>query len=951
MLAERLRPVYASGECEIDLARRELRVVGSPVPVGGRAFEIVEILAESAGKLVTKEELMNRVWPGAIVNDNTLQMHISAVRKALGPHRAVLKTESGRGYRLLGTWTARDRGPTTVVVAQPPSAIEKTPVANIPAVATALIGRSTAVQRLTDLVSAYRVVTLTGPGGIGKTALALEVAGGLLGEFEGAAWLVELASLSDPNLVPTAVASVLGLTLGGEQISAEAVARAVGGTNLLLILDNCEHVIDAAANFAEALVRMCPRTTILATSRETLRINGEYVYRVPRLEVPAVVEDEPDQILGYSAVELFIARTKALDSDFSPRAETLPAIGAICRRLDGIPLAIEFAAARAAMLGVQPVAAGLHDRFTLLTRGRRTALPRHQTLRATLDWSHELLPEAERLLFRRLAIFPAGFTLDAAAAVMTDTGLDAAAVTDGVANLVAKSLIMQDKSETGNRWYLLETIRAYALEKLEKSAELRQTARRHAEFYLALFAPFAAERELQTAIDNLGNYRREVDNLRAALNWVFSLEGDTALGVALAAAATDFWVAVSQIAEASEWAGRALALIGDEAGSRLEMVLQCNLGMALIYTKGMIAPAREVLRRALALAQLFADFNYQQRALHGLWLFSARSMAINDALAYARQYEELSRDRDPHSQATADWLVGHTQLYLAENREASMRLQRAIDQYPIKSRDRDMIRFVNDLRASAFGHLSASLLSLGLLDAASQVATNAIDEARATKQPIVLCIALTWEAGLIFLSLGDLDRAERCGEELIDHAHKHALRPFHAAGLCVRGSLAAKRGDPESGLAPLRRGLAGMQEASYLLFYPFFRAELAAALGAMGRVDEGLAEIDAALNFATETGHRWFIPEMLRVKGQLLALRDANDPAIEDCFNRGAKVAREQDALFWELRLALSLANLRMTQHRRDEARQILAPVYEKFTEGFETTDLRTARAMLDTLS
>jgi predicted ATPase len=210
-------------------------------------------------------------------------------------------------------------------------------------------------------------------------------------------WLVELASLSDPDLVPTAVAGALGLRLGGAEISAEAVARAVGGTNRLLILDNCEHVIDAVAYFVEAFVRMCPSTTILATSRETLRISGECIYRVPPLEVPAVGEDKPDQILGHSAVELLIARAKVLDSDFSLRAETLPAIGAICRRLDGIPLAIEFTAARAAMIGVQQVATGLDDRFTLLTRGRRTALPRHQTLRATLDWSYELLPEAERL--------------------------------------------------------------------------------------------------------------------------------------------------------------------------------------------------------------------------------------------------------------------------------------------------------------------------------------------------------------------------------------------------------------------------------------------------------------------------------------------------------------------------------------------------------------------------
>jgi len=430
MSPEVIGPIYASGECEIDLARRELRVLGSPVPVGGRAFEIIEVLARSAGELVTKEQLMNRIWPGAIVMENTLQVHAAAIRKALGRYRSLLKTESGRGYRLLGGWTVRHQDAT-----RPPRGLQRigvsgqSPRNNFPASVTRLVGRAAAAQRLRDLVSAYRVVTLSGPGGIGKTTLALKVARRVLGDFEDGGWFVELASLSDPDLVPSTVASVLGLKISGETISAEAVARAVGEQRLLLVLDNCEHVIDAAANLTEMLVRRCPRATRLVTSREVLRIEGEYVYRVPSLEVPAAEAVDPDQILGHSAVELFIARTQALESDFVPRAEDLPTTAAICRRLDGIPLAIEFAAARAAAVGIQQVAIGLGDRLALLTGGRRTALPRHRTLRAVLDWSHELLTDTERLLLRRLGIFPAGFTLDAVAAVMSDTGLDLAAVT------------------------------------------------------------------------------------------------------------------------------------------------------------------------------------------------------------------------------------------------------------------------------------------------------------------------------------------------------------------------------------------------------------------------------------------------------------------------------------------------------------------------------------------
>jgi predicted ATPase len=285
------------------------------------------------------------------------------------------------------------------------------------------------------------------------------------------------------------VAGVLGLKLGGEEISSESVARAIGEKKLLLVLDNCEHVIDAAARLAETVVRLCPATSIIATSREVLRIEGEHVYRVPPLDVPGPHQEEPDIVLGHSAVQLFIARTRALDSEFSPHAENLRAIAAICRRLDGIPLAIEFAAARAAMLGPEVVLSRLHDRFELLIGGRRTALPRHQTLRATLDWSYDLLPGPERCLLRRLGVFAAGFTIEGANAVMSDQGYTASALLEQIANLVSKSLVTLDGSAPSGRWGLLETIRAYALEILAESGESEQTERHCAVFFRDLARP------------------------------------------------------------------------------------------------------------------------------------------------------------------------------------------------------------------------------------------------------------------------------------------------------------------------------------------------------------------------------------------------------------------------------------------------------------------------------
>jgi non-specific serine/threonine protein kinase len=481
MLQQGRHLVYQSGGWQLDLARRELRARGIPVPLGSRAFSIFAVLVQSAGKLVTKDELMARVWPGVIVENNTLEVHISAVRKALGPDRATLRTTFGRGYRLVGDWPIRMESTPTDSDALDPRTPAQPVLSNLPAAASEIIGRTAAVQQLQDLLSDHRAVTLTGPGGIGKTTLALQVARNLSATFNGECWLVDVVSLSDLALVPSMVAAVLGLRLGGDEISAECVARAIGGKKLLLVLDNCEHVIDAAARLAESIVRLCPCASVLATSREALRIEGEQVYRVPPLDVPSQHQDDPQDLLRHSAVQLFLARTSGLRADFAPNAENLRATAAICRRLDGIPLAIEFAAARAAAIGLSQVASRLDGRFELLSGGHRTALPRHQTLRATLDWSYDLLPRPEQCLLRRLAVFSAGFNVEAAIAVMRDTGMVGSSVLEGIANLVAKSLLMLDASAPSGRWRLLETVRAYALEKLAESNESERAARRHAD--------------------------------------------------------------------------------------------------------------------------------------------------------------------------------------------------------------------------------------------------------------------------------------------------------------------------------------------------------------------------------------------------------------------------------------------------------------------------------------
>ena len=913
----------------------------------------MEVLVQSAGELVTKNDLMGRVWPGAIVEDNTLQFHISAIRKALGPDRGILKTASGRGYRLLGAWAFRQESTSSV------DAIDLEPVrsaaepfqTNLPAAASELIGRTIAVQHVRDLLSAYRVVTLTGPGGIGKTRLALEVARGLFSSFQGDVRLVELVSLSDPGLVPTAVTGVLGLKLGGDEISAESVARAIGAQKLLLVLDNCEHVINAAAKLAETVVRMCTRTTILATSREILKIEGEFVYRVPPLDVPPQHE-EPGNILGHSAVLLFIATTRALQSDFSPHRENLRAIAAICRRLDGIPLAIDFAATRVATLGLQQVAAGLDDRLGMLTSGRRTALPRHQTLRATLDWSYELLPEPERLVMRRLAVFAGDFTAEAASLVAAGGEIAASEVIRSVANLVTKSLVTLELRGVIARYRLHETTRAYALEKLAESGEFEQMARRHANYYRDLFDRAEIELDTLPVPAWLTTYGHQIGEVRAALDWAFSPTGAAEIGVALTVAAVPLWVHLLLMEECRGRVEQALSGPAESRDARRNMQLYAALGAALFLTKGSCPEMLAAWTSAFEIAEILDDADYRLRALWGLYVDCFTSGRYRAALAVAERFcAYAAKTTDPADGPIGDRLVGVALLVLGDQEGARRHIERMLGRYV--ARRSHIIRFHCDQRLFAHSYHSRILWLQGFADQAMRSVECQIVDARVSEHPWSLANALLLSACPIALLAGDLTLAERYVKVLMDLSARHAMELWNLGGRCFGGMLLVKRGDVSAGLELLRTSFTRVpQNALILLFTPFL-AEIADALGRNGKAAEGLSIIDEALARSERDEERWCIAELLRIKGQLILRENAPRAATaaEEHFLHSLDWGRRQGALSWELRTSTSLARLQHQQARTQEARELLTPVYDRFTEGFETSDLMAAKGLLDQLA
>jgi predicted ATPase/DNA-binding winged helix-turn-helix (wHTH) protein len=497
------RPVKCGAEPPTSLAferfrvlphRRELVADGKLVKLGGRAFDVLMALIEACGAIVSKDALMTRVWPDRVVEENNLQAQIVTLRKAFGADRELIRTVAGRGYQFIGevrmlsaTLDEQVNAKMTAARAQP-----ALPPSNLPEPLSELIGRDHSMREILNLFAANRLVTLTGTGGIGKTRLALAVARELLPQFADGVWLAELAAVSDPNLVPAAVTA---LEFGTRPVSPKQATNASSGKGLLLVLDNCEHVIGAAAVMAEALLRANPAARVIATSREPLNVEGERVYPVPPLAVPAENGQDQDDDLRHGALRLFIERAQASAPLLATNWRVAATIAAICRRLDGIPLAIELAAARIAALGTEPLEGPVDRIFPLLAGGRRTAPPRHQSLRATLDWSYDLLVERERIILRRLAIFPGDFTLEMATAIVADPDIAASEVAVGLADLVSKSLVWPKANNGIMHYALLNTTRAYALEKLSDSGEREWVASRHAEYRRNLFELVKAESE------------------------------------------------------------------------------------------------------------------------------------------------------------------------------------------------------------------------------------------------------------------------------------------------------------------------------------------------------------------------------------------------------------------------------------------------------------------------
>ena len=937
------------GPFRLFAAERQLKKGDEAVPLGGRALDTLIALVERAGEVVTQRDLISRVWPDVTVEEANLRVNVASLRKALGDGREgarYIVTVPGRGYSFVAPVTL-----STPQSSQPREGAVPDRLQGLPPQLARMIGRADIIRALSAQLMIWRFVTIVGPGGIGKTTVAISVAHALLDGFNGAVFFVDLAALTDAKLVPTTVARALGLIVQ-TQDPLRSLPTFIGDKKILLVLDNCEHVINSAAALAERVVGEAPQAHVLTTSREALRVEGEHVHLLYALDCPP---DNPRltaaEALAYPAVQLFMERAAA--SGYGGALSDIDAsvVATVCRRLDGIPLAIELAASRAGSLGIRGVGNLLDNRFNLLWHGRRTARPQHQTMNAMLDWSYNLLSQNEKAVLGRLSVFVGDFTLEAGRFVASDAEIGDATATGAIASLLAKSLISKSESHRSTFYRLLEATRTFAEAKLAERGDTNVFARRHATF----FSKFLQDDQLvqsRFGEHDLSRYSSQIGNVRAALQWAFSDDGDVKIGVELAAWAAPLFIGMSLLGECNRWCEQALTYLEEAAaGTRQEMILQEAFALSSIYTTGNSDQARAAIERGLALEETFGDLRRKLQLLLSQYSLLMRLADFRGALEVAQQSATFAENtKDPVGPLIADFMLGGAYHYIGDQAAAQFCGERAMAR--ADELGTLIPRFIGfDHRIYIPISLTRALWLRGFADRACSIAKIAIDEAASRFNPLSTCVSLAY--GLpVFLWRGDLRCAENYADQLIEYAGRYSIEPYRATAFGLKGALAIARDELRTGINLLRGALETSITLKLNIFVTDFMGALAEGLRKSGQVEEALLTINRAIERAGDSGSTFDMAELLRVKAQILAAMPqyGRGTAI-DCLFESLAVAKAQSALALELRSTMDLARLLTEIGRHDQARHDLALVYGRFTEGFETADLKIARQLMEELA
>lgn len=915
-------------------AARRLECDGVRIPLGDRAFEVLLCLLENAGEIVPARQLLDAVWPDGQALDGNLRVHVAGLRKALAledPESRYIVNVTGRGYCFVPPVTYSPRASAEIT----PSRV--TP--RLPNQKNRLAGRADAIGSILAQLEAHRFVTVVGPGGIGKTTVAVSVAHALSSRFDGPVLFVDLSTIQDPQLVASTIASMLRLPMSGEPM--EAAIMHLRDAPSLLILDSCEHVIETVAVFAERLFQETAQITILCTSREPLRVEGERLYVLSPLAYPIYdAELTPELALAFPAVELFVDRAKALDSQFSLNAENLELVAGICAKLDGIALAIELAASRLEAFDLRQLATLLDSRLKMLWRGRRTAPPRHQTLSTALDWSYRLLSEHEKLVLDRLSVFVGEFTLQAVFAITESAPLSQAEVSEIVTDLAAKSLVVPNITDAQPRYRLLDMTRAYASQQLAQRQDAREVARAHAQHVKDFVV--AASEQADHATPLTHQLTDEIPNVRSALEWCFSPDGDFAMGIELAAASPAFFLPTSLWQECRFWCETAIDALNDgQKGSRLEMILQAALGMSLRWSYS--EEFRVAFNRSLEIADLLGEVSQQLHLLHHLRVIELRDGHYAKALSTSLQSLAVAqKSGDANEIAIAESTLGIVYQTLGNQRLSRSYCEAALVKAARlqERREHHYDSFIFDQAGFA---LSNSLWHTGLPDQAEQVATRYLTAARDSKNYLLRAEAVIWCSN-VYIWRHEWDVLKSHVDLLALEAKRHpatAVTPFIDV---LQAAIDLNIGSREDGMAYLlgRNAVPSsptLELMSDLVVVP--------KLLEAGKERTAIELLDKILQDEEVFGRSRWSAEVLRLKALASVATNESPAAAAKLLERARGIAIEQGSLSFQLRIATTAASLPppfIIERAHDELRA----VFSRFSEGHDTPDLIAAARALE---
>ena len=819
------------------------------------------------------------------------------------------------------------------------------------------IGRAEELSAVKQLLAdkGVRLVTLIGPGGTGKTRLALQIARESADQFEDGVYFVDLAPIREPEPVLDAIARTVGLQESSDQTLLEGLKEGLHAYTVLLLLDNFEQVVSAAPQVME-LLQHCPKLRLIATSREALRVSGEHLFPVPPLTLPDGDGKTLEELTQFEAIALFVQRAKSVSPGFALTADNAEAVIEICKRLDGLPLAIELATARINLFPPAALLERLESRLTLLRGGARDLPARHQTLRDTIEWSHELLSVEEQRLFALFSVFP-GCAIEAVEAVaeeierLHNNGFD---VLEGLASLVDKSLVRMVEQKVGTpRLLMLETIREYATEQRETHPEFNAAI---LEAHASYFAEYVQRQRERSIGDNgeaaLREMELEIENLRLAWGyWVANANLEQ-----LQKLTDGLW----QLYSTRGWNHAMVDLTNDlldvlastpSTPERIEqeIMLQTSLARALMAMQGFTDEVREAFTRALELCEGQGEIPELFPVLRGLASFH---LLVNDMENAARMGERilsLAESRDDDAMRVEGYLVLGASLALTKLEAALEHLDKGIAIYDPNMRPAGRFRLGNDPGVVSYTTSALTLWTMGYQDQAHERAEAAVDLARRLDHPNSLAYAL-FHSGLVYLRRRDVNLAKINSEALLEIAEEYDLQIWRALATCLNGAALALMGRAEEGLAASNWGMDLYQSLiTPPAFWPMLILMRVTVLGETGQAAKALELLDQVEDVAVQVPDAYLLlSELYRLKGDLLFSLSKDDQAhSETLYLKALELAKEGSLNMLELQAAISLCRLCQAQGKSEEGRQVLREAYEKLTEGFNTADLKDAEALL----